>query len=199
MYIYTECPTCSDENKHQVIKESQSTALVKCDECGTIHQVEMDRKRPISVRIVVSVDDLSFKSKMEFHPEDLVSVGDEFIVESEDDASAVEVTSVELSSGKRVSSANAGEIETIWSRLTDFVVINVSLHKNRRTKAIRIKAPGDYKFIVGESESVEFQDFEISSIKLRDGKVLKTNGDDAAAKKIKRIYGRPIKNRSENF
>lgn len=199
MYLYTECPACSDENKHQVIKENRKTALVRCVECGTVHQVEMAQKRPITLRVIVSVDDLSFKRTIELFDDDYVSVGDEFIVEDGDDASAVEVTSVEITSGKRVEKAMACEIETIWSRLTDFVVINVSLHKKRRTRAIRIKAPGEYKFVVGEPESVEFQDFEISSIKMRDGKVLKTRGDEASAKNVKRIYGRPIRNRCQEI
>ena len=192
MYIYTECPTCSDENKHHVIKENRKTAVVKCEECGTVHQVTLTDQKHISVRVVVSVDDLSFKRRIDLFADDIISVGDEYIVEDGEDANAVEVTSVEIKSGKRVNKAKTDEIETIWSRLTDFVVINVSLHKNRRTKAIRLKAPGDYKFVVGEVECVEVQEFEISSIKMRNGKVLKARGDIAPAKKIKRIYGRPI-------
>ena len=198
--VYVWCPVCLEECKHYVIKEG-SSAVVKCNECKNVHSATIGEVKPIDVRVIISVDDLSFKRKITLKPEDLVNVGEEYVIEDEgkdvdedisgDDGKSVEVTIIELKNGKREKSAKAKDIETIWSRLTDYVILRASIQKKGNTRSIRIGSPGDYDFVVGKKERLDKEFFEISAIKRRDGKVLKRIGDSASAKNVKRIYGRP--------
>ncbi|MDY6964744.1 MAG: HVO_0476 family zinc finger protein [Halobacteriota archaeon] len=189
MYTYADCPACSSENKHFIIKEDPN-ALARCVNCGTVHPITIENPGSITVRVVVSLGNISFRREIELISGDIVAVGDEYIVEDEEDVNSIEVTSVELKNGKRVDNARAEDIETIWSRLIDYLLINVSLHHKRKTESIKIKAPGDHVFTVGEREDIGSIGFYITAIKTRDGRTLKRAGDFVPAKGVKRIYAK---------
>lgn len=189
MHVYTWCSTCLKDCKHYVVKEGQNP-VVRCDSCKTVHSTTSKGVKQIDVRVVISVDNLSFKRKIMLDPDNIVNVGDEYLIEDEDEVRSVEVTILELKDGKRMKNAKVKDIETIWSRFLDYIVLKVSISKRGKTWSIRIRSPGDYDFVVGNTEHLDKETFKISALKMRDGRMLRQIGDVACAKDVKRIYGR---------
>ncbi len=204
MYVFVWCPTCLKDRKHYVVREGQNP-LLRCSICKTVHSATIEETKSIDVRVIISVDNLSFKRKIKLDPKNSVNVGDEYIIEdtvregdeggdiSVGDSKAVEVTTIELKNGKREKSAKVKDIKTIWSRLIDDVVLKASIQKRGDVRSIRIRSPGNYNFVVGNTERIGEECFGISAVKMRDGRLLRQIGDVACARNIRRIYGRPVR------
>jgi uncharacterized Zn finger protein len=68
-------------------------------------------------------------------------------------------------------------------------VVRASVHRGRVTKPLSVACEGDEEFFVGEDWTFGTIPFWITHMKLRDGKVLRKEGQKAPARMIKRIYG----------
>jgi len=188
--IQAQCPNCSPHEPvpHDILKEKPDI-LIKCTLCDAIHPYYSEKKVKTNIRVVISAGDNSTKSTIVQDCDEIISVDDEFIVESgpEGDASFVLVTSIE-SGDKRVNSARADEIDTIWTRYTDTVTTKISITRGWQTESIEMEVPGEREFTVGEMLSSGSNKFVIKKVKVRDGKFLKRNGECVMAKYIKRIF-----------
>lgn len=188
MQIDIICPICSPEHPvgHYILKKD----LVKCDACGTIYIASLPAPQDISIKVVVSKHDTSTVQSIELLDQDKVAVGDELIMDEDDELSVVQVMSIELSENKRVGSANAKSIKTIWVRDVDEVVVKISLQSGGRTRSIDLSTSGEREFTVGNIERFNKNYSRITAVKVRDGALLKRIGEGARAKYIKRIYAR---------
>ena len=188
--IQAQCPNCSPDAPvpHDILKE-EPDILIKCTTCGTIHPHYSGKKQKTNIRVVISAGDSSSTSTIVQDSDEIISVDDEFIVESgpEGEASFVLVTSIE-SGDKRVNSARADEIDTIWTRYTDMVRTKISITRGWQTESIEMEVPGEREFTVGEMLTSGSDRFAIKKIKVRDGKFLKKEGEIVMAKYIKRIF-----------
>lgn len=188
--IQAECPECSPDGTvaHDILKEAPSL-LVKCTLCGAIHPHTTEKKRTVRLRVVVSSEDTSSVSRMSVDTDEVISEGDEFIVEDDtgENVNFVMVTSIE-SNGKRVDSSRADTIQTVWARTVDNVVTRVSITRGWQTESIVMDVDGEQQFTVGEIVTRGPHKFQIKKIKIREGSFLQKKGDTAAAKDIKRIF-----------
>ncbi len=188
--IQAQCPNCSPHEPvpHDILKEKPDI-LIKCTLCGTIHPYYSEKKKKTNIRVVISAGDSSTTSTIVQESDEIISVDDEFIVESgpEGEANFVLVTSIE-SGDKRVHSARADEIDTIWTRHTDTVTTKISITRGWQTESIEMEVPGEREFTIGEMLSSGPDRFVIKKIKVRDGKFFKRNGECVMAKYIKRIF-----------
>lgn len=184
------CPVCSQDEPipHRILKEKPDL-LIKCMQCNAVHSHSMEKMETRSIRVVVSTGDISESRRLTLDSNDIISKGDEFVVENDStgEANFVLVTSIE-SGGKRVDSARANGIQTVWARSTDRVRAKVSVTKGWQTESIHMDVPGDQQFTVGEIVSSGDHGFIIKKIKIKDGKFLKKEGQSAQAKYIKRIF-----------
>ncbi|MDO9518372.1 MAG: HVO_0476 family zinc finger protein [Methanosarcinaceae archaeon] len=196
--IEVVCPSCSPKTPvmHEVLKSGQNP-VVKCNECEHVHPTKIENKKPINIRVVVSKADESFKRSIQLDPDQVVSEEDELIVddESDDNVYPLIVTSIE-SDGKRVASAKAGVINTIWGRSIDEVIVKVAIKNGSKTESFNKRVPGGYDFVVGEEDEVQGQKFIITHIKIRDGEFSSSKGETVEAKYIKRVYASPIRVRA---
>ena len=80
------------------------------------------------------------------------------------------------------------EIETIWARAIDRVSLKVSINKGAITEPHSFDVDGDRTFSVGGVYSFGPISFRIKKIKLRDGRFLNKEGEEAKAYQIKRIF-----------
>ena len=98
------------------------------------------------------------------------------------------VTAIE-SGGRRVRRARAREVSCLWTRAIDQVVVRASVHRGRTTRAVSVVCEGEEEFSVGASWTFGPLPFRITHMKLRDGTVLRREGQGAPARSVKRIYG----------
>ncbi|MBM4248774.1 MAG: hypothetical protein FJ149_04955 [Euryarchaeota archaeon] len=86
--LYLECPECDGETLHEVLKGRGSegargirlTALVRCQECGTVRTVEVRELAERAVGAVLSDGDRSTRCTVPLDPASVVSVGDVIMV-----------------------------------------------------------------------------------------------------------------------
>jgi uncharacterized Zn finger protein len=121
-------------------------------------------------------------------PGESVEAGDFLAAECGEEVYGIEVTSIE-SGGKRVKRARARDVSTLWTRAIDQVVVRASVHRGRITRAVSVVCEGDEEFAVGSSWTFGPLPFRITHMKLRDGRVLRREGQGAPARSVKRIYG----------
>ena len=180
-YIY--CDTCKEETEHILVREDKN--LYRCVECNTHTYFKPEKE--IRVRAIISSGEESEKGSVLLKQHDLIEKGDELIVETKDGYKLGEVTSIEVD-GKRFDRCDAEKASTIWLRNVGEVVVKMSLHKRAVTTPYKVVVSGDTEFAVGEELEIDGKVFQISRMKLNDGKLLKRYGDKAKARDIKRIY-----------
>ena len=194
--IITLCPACSSQELHDVLKRRGSGQLVRCTECGSIHNVALQAQaapETTRVRIIVSAGEDSAQYNIELPPDHEVYTGDELLVDdpSADEVHLTEVASVE-SHGARVISAVAANIDTIWSRAIDKVTVKVAIHNGKKTRSVKLQEYGDREFTVGSIEDVSGSRCRIIRIKTRESGFRKYAGNVVSAKDIKRIFAERV-------
>jgi uncharacterized Zn finger protein len=190
MHITLVCPSCGEECDHLIVGESRNP-VVRCTLCGHTHRRIPPREREeeeIPVRAIVSREGESRVCSIPLGPTEPVAVGDFLAAECGEDVFGVEVTSIEAR-GRRVKRVKAGDASTVWTRAIDQVVVRASVHRGRVTRPVSVACEGDEEFAVGDSWTFGPLPFRISHMKLRDGKVLRREGQKAPARSVKRIYG----------
>ena len=198
--VAAACPACSPdaETVHEVLSEG-GQATVRCTECSHVHKESLPEERTVNREVVVSQDGESFATAVEVPAAETLATGEEFLVETDEAIVTARITSLELGDG-RSNEAIAEDVETIWSRAVGNVSVNVTAHpksgEHDETRSVRLQVPGDYEFVVGETDDLGDEEFTVEGILIRDdatgydhGK-LDFDGDEAAAKDIKRLYVR---------
>jgi uncharacterized Zn finger protein len=204
--VAVPCPSCSpgDATVHEVLKPGgQST--VRCSACGHTHKVAIESAPAETVDVVVSQEGESVTTSIEGAAGDVIETGDAFVVDTPEALYQVEVTSIELGPEARTDRARLDEIEAVWTRVVDNVGVNVTIHPadgtGDGTRSRKMRVPGDYEFVVGETESVGDEEFEVTGVQVRDDAnyrfdKLDRDGDMAFAKDVKRVYGRDRSSRA---
>ena len=198
--VAAACPACSPdaETVHEVLSEG-GQATVRCTECSHVHKESLPEERTVNREGVVSQDEESFATAVEVPAAENLATGEEFLVETDEAIVTARITSLELGDG-RSEQAIAEDVETIWSRAVGNVSVNVTAHpksgEHDETRSVRLQVPGDYEFVVGETDDLGDEEFTVEGILIRDdatgydhGK-LDFDGDAAAAKDVKRLYVR---------
>jgi len=190
--VEVECPACDEYAVHEVLKKS-GQATVECSECGHVHKVRVHEPRTVERRVVVSQGEESFAEHVPMRAEETVRVGDEFVFEGDEGVFGVEVTGIEVEEegdNRRVEAVEAEEADTVWTRVVDNVTVPVTLHTDETTESHDLRVPGDYGFVVGETEEVDGNEFVVTGfVDRRTGDSFTVGGDDVEAKNAKRLYG----------
>ena len=185
------CPSCRKNTDHEIIKET-GDLLVRCTVCGDIRHEEKPKvPKEITIKTIVSGEGESQKGVVELFEDEILELGDIIVAEVGDEPVGVEVTGIE-SGPRRLSKAKASDIETLWTRVVEKVVVRASVHSGWKTIPIYIESDGERDFAVGEICNAEGLRFRITHIKLRSGSVMRKEGWKAYARKIKRIYGTKV-------
>ena len=188
MAIILVCPSCGEECDHDIVGGSRNPVF-RCSLCGHTHRrVPPREEEEIPVRAIVSREWESRVCSVPLGPAEPVAVGDFLAAECGEEVFGVEVTSIEAG-GKRVRRVKAGDAETLWTRAIDQVVVRASVHRGRVTKPLSVACEGEEEFSVGEEWTFGTIPFRITHMKLRNGKLLRKEGQRAAAREIRRIYG----------
>jgi len=193
MAITLVCPSCGEECDHLLVDDSRNP-VVRCTLCGHTHRRIPPKEKveeEIPVRAIVSHEGESRVCSVPLGPGEPVAVGDFLAAECGEEVFGVEVTSIEAGA-RRVKRVKARDVSTLWTRAIDQVVVRASVHKGWVTKPLSVACEGEEEFFVGEDWTFGTIPFRITHMKLRDGKVLRKEGQKAPARAIKRIYGNRI-------
>ena len=194
------CPACSPdlESVHEVLSPG-GQATVRCSECGHVHKEALPEERTVSREVVVSQDGESFPARTEVPAEEMLAVGEEFLLETEEAIMSVRITSLELDGG-RTEEALADDVRTIWTRAVGNVSVSVTAHPKGGeadgTRGFDLQVPGDYEFVVGETDQLGDEEFTVEGVLVRedahgyDFEKLDHDGDTVLAKDCKRVYAR---------
>ena len=181
-----------------MLRRRGSDLLVECQNCKSVHSIRETAPKPAQtraaqIRIIVSRGESSERYRIELPSDHRVAAEDELIVDdpSAEEVHLAEVTTIE-SGGKRVASAVASEIDTIWARAIDEVTLKITTHDGSRTESERLHAFGDQEFIVGDIVEVGRKKFRITRIKTYKSGFRKYEGDVVLAKDIKRIFAERV-------
>jgi len=185
------------ETVHEVLKPG-GQATVRCTECGHVHKRKLPEPELVERDVIISQDGESFSTIVEVPASESVTVGEEFIAETDEAIFVVRVTSLEQEGDRRVESAAAADVETFWTRAIDNVSVNVTVHpkdgRRDESRSLKIDIPGDYEFVIGTTEEFGDEEFTVEGIYVRDDAEgyrfdkLNFDGDSVAAKDVKRIY-----------
>ncbi|MFB6081139.1 MAG: HVO_0476 family zinc finger protein [Haloferacaceae archaeon] len=197
--VPVDCPACGAETVHEVLAPG-GQATVRCGDCGHTHKATIDPDPETPVDVVVSQDGESFPTAVDAPPDERVAVGEEFVVDTPEALMQVRITAIELGDDRRVEEATVADVATLWTRVVDNVGVNVTVHPtdgNRdESRSLRVYVPGDREFVVGETESLGDESFEVVGIHVRDDAAgyrfdtFDHEGDAVFAKDVKRLYGR---------
>jgi uncharacterized Zn finger protein len=194
--VLVECPACSSEEPHEVLKDRGGQATLRCLTCDHVHKKRTHQPSTVELRVVVSQGEESFSTRTTVREDETVRVDDEFVLESDEGIFGVEVTSIEVEKegdNRRVESASADEAATVWTRVVDNVGVPVTLHTDDDTVSRKMTVPGDYDFVVGERETVDGEEFVVTAfVDRRTGDRFRVDGDDVQAKNAKRVYGEVV-------
>lgn len=199
--VAVPCPSCSPtaETVHEMLKPG-GQATVRCSECGHVHKTTVEEQTTVERRVIVSQEDESTEAFVDVPPDETLSTGDEFLVETDEAILTARITNLELVSGRRTEAATATDVRTIWTRAVGNVAVNLTLHpkggSHDETRSVKIQVPGDEEFIVGRTHEYGGEEFTVERILVRDDAVdydrqgYDHGGDAALAKDIKRLYAR---------
>lgn len=194
------CAACSPEAEtvHEVLKPD-GLATVRCTECGHVHKEQLPEARTVKRTVIVSQGEESFPASVEAPATETLAVGEEFLLETEEAIMTVRITSLELTEG-RTDKESAEDVETIWTRAVGNVSVNVTAHpksgEHDKTHSFALQVPGDYEFVVDDTDELGGEEFTVEGIYLREDATgyefekLDYTGDTAVAKDIKRLYVR---------
>ena len=194
------CPACSPEEQrvHEVLNP-RGTATVRCTECSHVHKSELPETETVTRSVIISQDGESFTATVEAPAEETLAVGEEFLVETDEAIMTVRITSLEVGTG-RTDEAEAAAVETLWTRAVGNVSVRVTAHpksgEHDETRGLKLQVPGDYEFVVGETDEIGEEAFTVEGLYLREDargyehEQLDHDGDQAMAKDIKRLYVR---------
>ena len=187
MHIPLPCPSCGEECEHELMGSARNP-VARCTLCGHVHREVHPTEEEIPVKVIVSCEGESRVCSVPLEPGETIAPGDRLAAECSGEVFGVEVTSIE-SKGRRVKRAKARDILTLWTRAIDEVVVRASVHKGWVTRPVSVACGGDEEFAIGESWTFGPLPFRITHMKLRDGRVLRREGQTAPARSVKRIYG----------
>ena len=186
--IYFECPDCDDITTHDVLKgrmgKNSLDATIKCQDCGLIRTTTIQFPKEIEVKVVISDGAESVSTSMVLEDDDLLKVGDEFHT---DEGNLVKISAIELPQGKRVKTARATEITTVWAINFETIDVKVSINDDRKTYSKSVPSSPDDEFTVGTILSFDDMDCMVHSIKIQ-GRMLRRGS--AEARNITRVYGK---------
>jgi uncharacterized Zn finger protein len=195
------CPSCSPTaaTEHEVLSTG-GQYTVRCTECSHVHKTSVGDST-VRRDVIVSQDGDSLSTDVAVPPGEPLSVGDEFVVESDAGVFVVRVTSLEVGTEQRAESATAEDVRTVWTRDVGNVTVDATVHPpaggpHDETRGVDLHVPGDHEFVVGEHTSLGEVDIEVEQIRLRetvsgyDHYQLERPGDAALAKDVLRLYAR---------
>lgn len=188
---YLECLNCG-YTMHDVLKgRTSKTAFegtVQCTKCGRVFSTVLRTPKIIKIPTIISDGPVSEKIVTEFEENDIVTIGDEFIIK---DGRRLKIRSLDIGDNQRRKSTKTQDVKTMWVQQFDFLNLKVTINDNGRSYSKKIKAEPDDEFIIGQVLVIAETEYYVHAIKTCDRLVTK---GIAESRDIVRIYAKRKRN-----
>ena len=185
------CPNCGNETEHKILSSKVMgngiEYVLQCLTCKYTYKKYIENEKIRDLKVVWSWKDKSEIKKISLFENDIVSVGDEMEI----GGITSKITAID-SKGKRVKKARVGDIDTLWAKRFDRVVVKISVNKGTKTVSSEMVVNPYEDFYIGDLIDIKNTKCVIHRIKVHDRFI--TRGS-AKAKDIVRIYAKEIKER----
>lgn len=183
------CPNCNQETEHEILliksRKNGAEYTLKCKNCGYTYKKFIEDEKMRELKVVWSWRDKSEVRRIIRLEEDVLSVGDEIKVEGINS----QITAID-SQGRRVKKAKVKDIDTLWAKRFDKVVVKISVNMGPKTAKYEIIAHPDEEFYIGDILDLEKMHAVIHKIKTRERFIMRGG---AMARDIVRIYAKEIR------
>ena len=183
------CPNCGKEGEHEIVSYKEvkggTEYLVRCKNCGYTYSIVMKDEKMKDIKVIFSWKGESEVKKYSTFQEDILHVGEEIRV---DGINAL-ITALD-SNGKRVKKGEAKDIDTIWAKRFDKVIVKVSVNRGERTISHELTANPNEEFYIGDILEFNKSHAVIHKIKTKE-RFIHRGG--AMARDIVRIYAKEIR------
>lgn len=188
--IFYECPDCGEVTEHRILRgrlgKSNVTGTFQCTECGRVFTGTIRLPRDLTVKVMLSDQDVTEVTKTVIKEDEVVEVGDEFDLE---DGRHVKVTFIDRVDGSRRKSCPAPEIKSLWVKNFGQLRVKVSINDYKRTYPMYVEAEPDDEFTVGMIMNFDSWDAVIHAIKTHNKLIRRGT---AEARDVVRIYGKKL-------
>ena len=178
--VIKECPHCNRNTRHKILK-ANAQYLIRCEGCTVVYKINRIKRKKHRIKLVISSKERSQKTIFETFADDIISLYDELVIETQEGPHLAEVTSIELN-GKKEKSSQASRVTLLCCRDLEDIAIKSMIDGKSRF----LKFHGTEVLEVGGWTDV-FPSLPIVQLKLRDGRVFKRRGARTQAKNVNRI------------
>lgn len=194
--VEDRCVTCGETTLQEVLKGRVVKGglgvegTFRCTECETVVSGLVSFPAPLVVPLIVSYEDESVPAQVEVPEDEMLEIGDEFLVDDE----RVELTGIELKDeGRRVEKARADEIRTLWGKNRDRIKVKFGINEGDVTHSFETWFGPEEEVHVGEAFDLGDDEVVVDRIVTTEGSKIRGGWN---VRSIKRVWlRRPSKRR----
>ncbi|KZX17364.1 hypothetical protein MBCUT_02300 [Methanobrevibacter cuticularis] len=187
------CPMCGCDSTETLKSKTVPSKtkevnelLLKCKNCDFVFKDSIIANKPVSYRLIISEHEKSKKTFIDLYSDEKLSKDNILL----SDLGQVEIKSLELKDGKRVDSAIAKDVSTIWASSMEIPArVGISVDFSGDVDSYKVDVDRDSKFAVDDILKVDDKIIRIYAIKTLE-RILKKGF--AKSSVIKRVYGNPV-------
>jgi len=179
------CPNCLVSTEHEVLRRTPrgtgEDLLVKCMDCGDVHNIELRPPKAVSITATLSDGGLSTSDIIEVDEDEVISVGDLF----EHDEAQWEVTRIDGAASQPFDGLPAGDIRALWAVRKDRAVVRLTMTDGEDSVASSIECEPDRVFTCGTILEIDGRRWRIRALHTGKGRTLRGSRE---ASELRRMY-----------
>ena len=180
-----DCPSCGFVTSHEILRERKAGAgtnyLLKCDECGEVHKLQVREPKAVKISFMLSEGAETRTAQIEIDEDETIVLGDIF----EHDDASWEINRIEDKTNVSVSQCSAREISRANAVRSDMVMVRLTLTRGEVSISDSITVERDTVFKAGSIMLFNDEKWRIRAIHTGAGRTMTGRVD---AFQIKRIY-----------
>ncbi|MGB0653679.1 MAG: HVO_0476 family zinc finger protein [Thermoplasmatota archaeon] len=146
-----DCPTCTDETEHAVLRATEHSVKGRCLECGTVHAASPRHAKVLELPLVISDEGQGRRTFLPVMQGDEVRKGDEFELEGQ----RLLVTGLEARDGTFPPKAAVESLQVLHAKAFDRVRLRLSLNDGPTTQSFERYMDPDAPVAIGEVIEVD--------------------------------------------
>ncbi|MEL0100210.1 MAG: HVO_0476 family zinc finger protein [Euryarchaeota archaeon] len=180
-----DCPGCNEPCGHEILKEKPVKAgvnyLLKCDECGHVHNYQLREPKPITIPFLLSEGANTVTVKIELDDDEILSIGDIF----EYSDASWEINRIENEENISVSNLISSKVSRANAVRSDVVMVRLTLTMGEYSESDSIFVDRDTVYKAGSIFDYDGVKWKIRAIHTGAGR---TMTGSVVAHDIKRMY-----------